>query len=316
VDTSQADPLDTTPLYNVKAVATLLGISAVTLRAWERRYGLPTPRRSEHGYRLYSEYDIRTLHWLKSQTEVGVAISRAALHLGQLRAAGRDPAEPGNLPAEAPASLPNLEAHFYQALADMDESRAAESLRLAFALYTFDQVLLEVIRPALVRLGEGWHRGEVPIAVEHFASQFCLRQLMTLMSAAGPASRRGLLVAGCAPGEQHEIGLLMLVAMLRWRGWEVMYLGPNLSLERLAEALAPLRPSLLLLSASRPETANALKPLERALARFPEPRPEVVLGGQGFASGGEAQPPIGVFVDGPPTEVVRRIEGLLGERGD
>ncbi|RLT46130.1 MAG: MerR family transcriptional regulator [Chloroflexi bacterium] len=80
------------PHYNVKAVANLVGIAPVTLRAWERRYGLPTPLRGSQGYRLYSDYDVRTLLWLKARTAEGLSISRAAEQLLHLRSTGADPA--------------------------------------------------------------------------------------------------------------------------------------------------------------------------------------------------------------------------------
>lgn len=85
---------DSAPIYNVKAAAQLAELSPVTLRAWERRYGLPSPQRGSQGYRLYSEYDIRTLRWLKAQLGTGLSISRAAGRLAELRAAGHDPATP------------------------------------------------------------------------------------------------------------------------------------------------------------------------------------------------------------------------------
>ena len=81
------------PVYNIKAVSRLVGLLPVTLRAWERRYGLPNPMRGDQGYRLYSEHDLRTLRWLKNQIESGFSIGRAALYLQELRQAGQDPAE-------------------------------------------------------------------------------------------------------------------------------------------------------------------------------------------------------------------------------
>ncbi|WP_434422398.1 MerR family transcriptional regulator [Nannocystis pusilla] len=45
--------------YRIQSVAEMTGVSAATLRAWERRYGLPAPRRSSSAYRLYSDRDVR-----------------------------------------------------------------------------------------------------------------------------------------------------------------------------------------------------------------------------------------------------------------
>ena len=79
-------------VYNIKAVARLIGLLPVTLRAWERRYGLPNPQRGDQGYRLYSEYDLQTLRWIKNQMDAGLSISRAVDYLTELRQAGKDPA--------------------------------------------------------------------------------------------------------------------------------------------------------------------------------------------------------------------------------
>jgi MerR family transcriptional regulator, light-induced transcriptional regulator len=275
------EQVDFAPKYNVKAVSHLVGIPPVTLRAWERRYGLPTPQRGVQGYRLYSEYDVR---------------SRAAQHPTDLRSQGNDPALTVRRQTASlqPASPSNLAGRCAEAWLLLDEETAAETLRLAFSLYPLDRVLLEVIRPALVDLGERWHRGELPVATEHFATQFCLRHLQSMLAAVGAPSRPGRIVAACAPGEHHEIGLLTLVVLLRWRGWDVLYLGPNLQLERLDEAIGHLQPRLILFTATRQQSAEALLALPPILERFPAPSPTIVVGGQAFGvapqlAGGQAR---------------------------
>ena len=55
---------DLTPTYNLKAVVQETGLKPDTLRAWERRYGIPEPDRTGGGHRLYSQHDINTLKWL------------------------------------------------------------------------------------------------------------------------------------------------------------------------------------------------------------------------------------------------------------
>ena len=302
---------DHTPRYNVKAVVSQVGIAAVTLRAWERRYGLPSPGRGENGYRLYSEHDVRTLRWLKAQTTAGLSIGRAADHLQQLRAAGRDPAQASQAAPDRPATPADLASQCLEGFLALDERRASNTLQLAFALYPLDRVLFEVAQPALVALGERWHRGALPVAVEHFATQFCLRRLMSLAAAAGEPTRPGVIVAAAAPGEYHEIGLLMIVVCLRWRGWDVKYLGPNLSLDRLEEAVGPLRPRLLLFTANRPEAAAALRALPPVLERFPSPRPQVILGGQAFETPEDHGHWPGLVLNGEPSRIVETVEALM-----
>src|SRR5438270_2726476 len=66
-----------TPLFNTKAVVQQTGVPAPTLRAWERRYDILSPERANNDYRLYSERDIATIHWLKERVDEGMSISQA-----------------------------------------------------------------------------------------------------------------------------------------------------------------------------------------------------------------------------------------------
>lgn len=79
------------PVYNIKAISQLVGLLPVTLRAWERRYGLPKPIRGIQGYRYYSEYDLKTLLWIKTQLAFGLSISLVIENLKRLRNTGNDP---------------------------------------------------------------------------------------------------------------------------------------------------------------------------------------------------------------------------------
>lgn len=302
-----------TPIYNIKAISKIVGLLPVTLRAWERRYGLPTPQRGQQGYRLYSEYDLLTLRWLKTQIEAGMSISRAVEYLQELRAAGTDPAHHTSVqtPPAQYASLDHLQGEFSQSLIKLDDQRASDTLRRAFSLYPMDEVLEKLMQPVLVELGEAWHRGELPITVEHFASHFCMQHLMNMISAAGAPIHRQVIIAACAPGETHQIGLLMLITSLRWRGWDVKYLGMDLPLDRYEEKLLPLNPSLLMFSATRVENANRLVDLDRVLERFPEPSPHLVLGGTAFHTLRLPEKIKAVYINHPLPEAIQAIEKIL-----
>ena len=143
-------------------------------------------------------------------------------------------------------------------------------------------MLTQVVQPALVEIGEAWHKGEITIAAEHYASQYCMQHLMGMLAAAAHPTRPETIVAACAPGETHQIGLLMMVVMLRWRGWNVIYLGADLNLDDLGKALAPVHPRILLFTATLVETARRLEKLSSGLNDFPEPKPHVIVGGRAF----------------------------------
>jgi MerR family transcriptional regulator, light-induced transcriptional regulator len=285
--TSDQLPADPTaiPKYSIRAAARLVGVSPVTLRAWERRYRLRTPLRTPRGYRLYSERDVKALRWLKSQAEAGVPLAHAAHTYIAVLTAGR--AALHSTPrfasqADATQSLATQGDFFLEHLLSFDNRGAEAVLRAAEEGYSEDEVLSSLIPAVMREIGDRWHRGEVTIAAEHFASQFLVRYLtqrLRVISASGLSVR---VLAACAPGEHHEIGLLALSAMLVRRGVEVLYLGPNLALDRLEENLRQLHPHALLFSATRKEAAEALAGLDQVLQRGARDPIAVLLGGAGF----------------------------------
>ncbi len=176
--------LDHSPKYNVQAVAKLVGLSPVTLRAWERRYGLPSPARGEHGYRLYSDYDVRTLRWLKQQTETGLSISRAVNHLVELRAHGQDPVSVAEPAAPAAAKW----------LAVGDEAPDVELLDS---------------HGRQASLSEQWTDGPILLSVlRHFGCLFCREWLSTVerrRAAIAAAGLRSVLVGVGQPTQAAQV---------------------------------------------------------------------------------------------------------------
>lgn len=302
------------PSYNIKAVAQMVGLLPVTLRAWERRYGLPSPERGGQGYRLYSEHDLQTLRWLKTQIDAGMNIGQAARKLAQLRESGMDPTSREISPLDKPLSLENLKQSLLRSLLSLNDQSANDSLRQAFSLYPTDQVFNQVIEPIMHEVGESWHHKELPIAVEHYISHFFQEHLIGLLAVSPQPFRNGVIVAGCLPGEFHQIGLLMVVVLLRMRGWNVIYLGANLSLERLEELLIPIRARLVLFSATMPETIQTVHDLPALIQRMPEPIPMVILGGKAFASFESPDKlPFQVMTENP-SGIIHKIEEIMNQR--
>ncbi len=270
------------PSYNIKAVAQMVGLLPVTLRAWERRYGLPSPSRGGQGYRLYSEHDLQTLRWLKQQLEAGMNIGQAAQRLHQFLEAKKDPTSAEFIHNEHSLTMTNLQSQLESNLKSFNSSTAAEVLRQALNTYVLEDVFTNLIEPILVKIGEEWHNGQITIAEEHFATEFFQEQLLSILSSAVKPFRSGTIMAGCMPGEQHQLGLIMLVIQLRMRGWNVVFMGPNLHLDRLDEIVHSLNPRLILLSATLPETASRVNDLAEVMKKINKPSPAILLGGQGF----------------------------------
>jgi methanogenic corrinoid protein MtbC1 len=264
--------LSTVPVFNTKAVARETGVPADTFRAWERRYGMPRPQRTLGGHRLYSERDIAIIRWLRDRTDEGVNISHAVLLLTNTLNAPAIVVPAGNDEARA---IGQLMDEIVQALMNFDSPQADQILSEAFSIYPFEQVLLELIQPAMVDLGERWHRGEINVAVEHFATQFVRRKLASLLSIFEGSAHRATVVVGCAPGELHDLGALLSALFLVRRGWHVIYLGSQVPLFDLLETVHSVKPNMVCLSASTMETALELIAVARGLT---EAYPQVHFG--------------------------------------
>ncbi|GAB4581550.1 MAG: cobalamin-dependent protein [Anaerolineales bacterium] len=304
------------PIHNIKSVSEKTGIAPVTLRAWERRYNFPVPQRTETGYRLYSEHDIASLNWLKLQTENGLSIGQAIKLLNGLLDTGENPLvhqiHEHTLLETPHQSIEQIQPALVKALIDLDEDKANQIMRTSFSIYPLETILLEIIAPTMIEIGNRWHHGEISVATEHFASHHCRLHLMHALEATNDISKKGSIVAACAPQEWHELGILILVTILRLRGWHVTYLGANLSLEGLAQDLIRLKPQMVLFSATGKAAAEALISLAEVLDQLPDPKPIVGLGGQAFLLNPSLTNKVpGTFIGPTANEAVQQIERML-----
>lgn len=289
--------------YTVAETVERSGVNANTLRQWERRYGFPRPERADSGYRYYSDDDLELIGKMRAMIADGVPPSRAAtiLRHGPLAPSG----------ARSPQALSH---ELEQALSSVDPEAAEGKLSEAIASHPLDVVLLEVIGPAMTRIGEKWRSGSISVATEHFASNLVLGRLRTLL-ALMPTPRGGhhVLVA-CAPGEQHEIGALILAVILKRAGLRVIYLGANTPIVDLVDMVRRERADAVLLSVTMSDAAAGLR-AERMRLRSLDAA--LVLGGSGV----EREPDLagelgGVFLGNDLTNLISALESLLSQVAD
>lgn len=266
----------TTPTFNLKAVVQETGVKPDTLRAWERRYGLPEPDRSAGGHRLYSQRDIDTLRWLLARQEEGMTISRAVELWRQLESEETDPLRSAEYSITESEPTPvvvsgeeisSVREKWIQACMSFNERSAEQILAHGFALFPVEIICLEVLQRGIREIGEGWYAGRVSVQQEHFASALAIRKLEAMLSATPPPQRNGRILLAGAAEEEHVIGQLLFQLLLRRKGWETVYLGASVPLQRLEESLDMVRPQLIVLTAQQLYTAAALQTMAENLSR-------------------------------------------------
>ncbi len=232
-------------LLNISALSRRTGVTADTLRKWEQRYSVLNPTRTTGGQRRYTEIDVQRVEWLRDRIRDGWRVGEAARVLDEASSAAL--AEPVDLRDGLIASIQDYEPQVLSATLDQ-----------AFAVLPLEQALTEVITPVLHWAGEAWHGGALSIAQEHAITAKVRAHLGRLLS-----DRRGgihgVAVLACAPGEQHDIGLLMLAVVLRADGWRVEFLGVDTPIETATAFADRIGATMLCVSACRRESVEMLR---------------------------------------------------------
>jgi methanogenic corrinoid protein MtbC1 len=157
-----------------------------------------------------------------------------------------------------------------------DEADANAILDDALARYTVVTFVSDVVLPALRGIGDGWQRGRVSVAQEHFATSLLRGRMLGIGrnwgAGAGPRA-----VLACPSDERHDLGLIAFGLLLRQRGWRITFLGSETPLGTIAQVSAELDPAAIVIAAVAREPLQAAAEEMRALAAVAP----LALGGAG-----------------------------------
>ncbi|MCF5903285.1 MULTISPECIES: MerR family transcriptional regulator [Aeromonas] len=202
-------PLADEGIYPIREVSRLTGVNAVTLRAWQRRYGLVQPARTQKGHRLYSEQDIRQIGEILSWLERGVSIGQVKGLLSE--------------PQAQPVSdhwQQTLE-QFSQALLAFNQRKAEAELNDLLASYPFELVRSRILQPLVERLLGLWRErpdGEL-------LQQVWLGWLHTRFARHLIEQEKGVPITLASWGQVGPLDLVWAAYELIGQGYEVQLLG-------------------------------------------------------------------------------------------
>ncbi|MDO6461660.1 MerR family transcriptional regulator [Granulosicoccaceae sp. 1_MG-2023] len=216
-------------LYPIRTVAALTGVNAVTLRAWERRYGLIKPQRTPKGHRLYSDAQIALIRRVVELVNDGIAIGQVGRFL-------QDNADTPLSRADAGDPWQIYRMRMLQAIQSFDDQRLENAYNEALSLYPVDLVTRLLILPLMEQLGELWRVRETGVIEEHFFSLFLRNKLGARFQYRSEVSRGPKIMLACLPGEHHEIGILLFCLSAVTQGFRTVLLGANTPLNGLAAA--------------------------------------------------------------------------------
>jgi MerR family transcriptional regulator, light-induced transcriptional regulator len=279
-------------VHPIGVVAKRTGLSLHVLRAWERRYGVVRPERTEGGQRLYSDADVARLRLLRQVTEAGRGISQVA-HLsdGELEAlaAADVRASVGRTVSRHGDEAGTYVASCLAAGERLDGESVRGTLMRAVVTLRPDEFLGEVVGPLLYEVGERWHAGALGPAQEHVVSVAVRRVLAWMLDGILAPTGAPLLVATTVAGEQHEFGAMMVSGLALEEGWRVSYLGPSLPASEIARVCTMLSASMVAVSVvtDGEDGADPVAEIAELVRRLPAGVP-VIVGGAGAAARAES----------------------------
>jgi len=231
-------------LFPIRTVSELTGVNAITLRAWENRYGLIEPIRKESGHRLYSQEHIDLINRIVGLLDRGMRIGQVKPLLDAERASQRQAGGDTEVTDSWRRYLDGMMA----AVIRFDEDALDQVYNEALAHYPIKVVTQKLVGPLLAELGARWEKNLGTIAEEHFFGFYLRNKLGARFhhrsrNASGPR-----LLMACLPGERHEIGLLLFALAANEAGYRPIVLGSDMPVEELAEAAAKTEADAILLS--------------------------------------------------------------------
>lgn len=235
--------------YQIKMVSEMLGIPKNTLIAWERRYAIVEPSRTDAGYRIYSDGDVATLRRVQALLDQGYKIGEACrIVLSEGPSASPEPSVGIDVPETDRAALAQARQELKDHLLSFDRA-AADRVVGRLVLLPYETVIDEVYFPLLREVGTGWELGRITVVQEHYVTAYCREKLLVMLNAVqANATHAPEVTCATPPGEHHELGLLALALRLALRGFRILYLGTNVPTQELVRHLETRRPMALCLS--------------------------------------------------------------------
>ena len=262
--------------YGIKTVAGQTGLTQFIIRAWEKRYDVVTPLRTETNRRLYSDADILRLTLLRLATEAGHNIGRIAKLSGEelleLIGTGGAVAQLPRMAKEVVPQETSLRFYIASCIAAVKqfEAQALESTLFAASVAFSQPIFLEkLITPLMQEIGEQWKAGTLRIAHEHLVAAVVRTLLGNICHGSDISASMPNLVMATPQGQLHEIGALIAGTTAASQGWRVTYLGPNLPAEEIVGCAVQNGARAIGLSIvypiDDPRLANELRKLRRGI---------------------------------------------------
>ena len=229
-------------LFPIRTVSELTGVNAITLRAWETRYGLIEPIRKPSGHRLYTQEHIDLINRVVGLLDRGMRIEQVNAETLSGVTVDGDPAE------DTQNQWQRYINGMIAAIICFDESALERIYGEALSHYPVRVVTEKLLAPLLKELGDRWMTKKGSVAEEHFFGFYLRNKLGARFHHRSQSQTGPRLLLACLPGDLHEIGLLLFALEACDHGFQTVLLGANMPLDELPAAVNKTKSAALVLS--------------------------------------------------------------------
>jgi len=261
--------------YSIKDIEQLSGIKAHTLRIWEQRYEILTPKRTPTNIRYYDDADLRLVLNIAFLNRNNIKISKIA------QMSQDDICDRVRQIADSSLEYPNQMNALIIAMVELDEERFEKIISTNTLQFGFENTMLNIVWPFLFRIGILWQTGNINPAHEHFMSSLIRQKLIVAIDGQIPPKNpyAKKYVMFLPEGELHELSLLFAAYIIKARYNRVIYLGQSLPLEDVGTVVETYNPDYVVTVAMNfPTQTDAIHFLEDLKEQCPDQ--EILLSGQ------------------------------------
>lgn len=232
--------------YSIKDLEKFTGIKAHTIRIWEQRYQLLTPKRTETNIRYYDEEQLKYLLNVTLLVENGFRISQiCAMSDDEFNEILKEVAEKG-ITSKEDNQLNVAVNELVLAMLELDEHRFDKILAGSLLQRNFEQTVIKIIYPFLKRIGVMWRIGEVSTAQEHFIYQLIRQKVIVAIDSLIDRKRTGEKYLLFLPkSEFSDLMILLFTYVLKNRGRQCIYLGADIPFRDLMQVTEITNPDVL-----------------------------------------------------------------------
>jgi DNA-binding transcriptional MerR regulator len=226
--------------YSIKDLEQLSGIKAHTLRIWEQRYNLLSPKRTDTNIRFYDDDDLKLILNVALLNDNGFKISKIAfMDRPEMRE------EVMKLTERSLTHDDQIHA-LTICMIEMDEERFEKILSSNIIKLGFEQTMMNIIYPFMSKIGVLWQTGAINPAQEHFISNLVRQKLIVAIDGQVLAANGKKFLLFLPEAELHEISILFATFLIKNKGHKVIYLGQNTPNEDLSQVYDIHRPEFLM----------------------------------------------------------------------